>query len=58
MIFSLNYNIKKFFIRKKLKKFKLKLFISDIDGTLTDGGMYYDELGNEFKKFNTLKAKV
>ena len=32
---------------------KIKLFISDIDGTLTDGGMYYSEYGDELKKFNT-----
>lgn len=31
----------------------IKLFISDIDGVWTDGGMYYDNTGNEFKKFNT-----
>lgn len=30
-----------------------KLFITDVDGVLTDGGMYYDEQGNEWKKFNT-----
>ena len=30
-----------------------KLFISDIDGTLTDGGMYYNQKGEEVKKFNT-----
>jgi 3-deoxy-D-manno-octulosonate 8-phosphate phosphatase (KDO 8-P phosphatase) len=30
-----------------------KLIITDIDGVWTDGGMYYDESGNEFKKFNT-----
>lgn len=32
---------------------KIKLFLSDVDGTLTDGGMYYSEDGNELKKFNT-----
>ena len=32
---------------------KVKLFLSDIDGTLTDGGMYYSEHGDELKKFNT-----
>ena len=32
---------------------KIKLFITDIDGTLTDGGMYYSENGDELKKFNT-----
>ncbi len=26
----------------------IKLFITDIDGVLTDGGMFYDELGNEW----------
>jgi YrbI family 3-deoxy-D-manno-octulosonate 8-phosphate phosphatase len=31
----------------------IKLFISDIDGVWTDGGMYYDNEGNEWKKFNT-----
>tara|TARA_B110000467_G_C18151498_1_gene384471 strand:+ start:147 stop:662 length:516 start_codon:yes stop_codon:yes gene_type:complete len=30
-----------------------KLVITDIDGVWTDGGMYYDNLGNEWKKFNT-----
>lgn len=35
------------------KKPKIKLFITDIDGTLTDGGMYYSENGDELKKFNT-----
>lgn len=30
-----------------------KLVLSDIDGVWTDGGMYYDEKGNESKKFNT-----
>ena len=31
----------------------IKLFLTDVDGTLTDGGMYYCENGDEFKKFNT-----
>lgn len=30
-----------------------KLVITDIDGVWTDGGMYYDQTGNEWKKFNT-----
>jgi N-acylneuraminate cytidylyltransferase len=34
-------------------KSQLKLFITDVDGTLTDGGMYYSENGDEMKKFNT-----
>jgi N-acylneuraminate cytidylyltransferase len=31
----------------------IKLFLSDVDGVLTDGGMYYSEKGDELKKFNT-----
>jgi 3-deoxy-D-glycero-D-galacto-nononate 9-phosphatase len=30
-----------------------KLVLTDIDGVWTDGGMYYDQTGNEWKKFNT-----
>lgn len=30
-----------------------KLIITDIDGVWTDGGMYYDQNGNELKKFHT-----
>lgn len=32
---------------------KIKLFLTDVDGVLTDAGMYYTESGDEFKKFNT-----
>lgn len=31
----------------------VRLFLTDVDGTLTDGGMYYGSDGTEFKKFNT-----
>lgn len=31
----------------------LKLVLTDIDGVWTDGGMYYDQTGNEWKKFHT-----
>ncbi len=31
----------------------IKLVLTDIDGVWTDGGMYYDQTGNEMKKFNT-----
>ena len=30
------------------------MFLTDCDGCLTDGGMYYTETGDELKKFNTL----
>ena len=32
---------------------RIKMVIMDVDGVLTDGGMYYTESGDEFKKFNT-----
>ena len=31
---------------------KIKLFATDVDGTMTDAGMYYTEDGIELKKFN------
>lgn len=30
-----------------------KLILTDIDGVWTDGGMYYDQTGNEWKRFST-----
>jgi YrbI family 3-deoxy-D-manno-octulosonate 8-phosphate phosphatase len=33
-------------------KDKIRLIVADVDGTLTDGGMYVAESGDEFKKFN------
>ncbi len=35
---------------------KIKYLIIDVDGTLTDAGIYYDEKGNELKKFCTKDA--
>ncbi len=32
---------------------ELKLFATDVDGVLTDAGMYYGESGEELKKFHT-----
>ncbi len=32
---------------------KIRLFVTDVDGVLTDAGMYYTETGDELKKFNT-----
>ena len=31
----------------------IKFLALDVDGTLTDGGMYYTESGEEFKRFDT-----
>ncbi len=39
--------------KRTLGKKAIKLFLCDVDGTLTDGGMYYSESGDELKKFNT-----
>ena len=35
----------------------IKLLAMDVDGILTDAGMYYSEKGDELKKFNTLDGK-
>lgn len=37
--------------KKKLDK--IKLLVLDVDGVMTDGGMYYTENGDQMKKFNT-----
>ena len=37
----------------KMPLSQIKLFLTDCDGCLTDGGMYYSEKGDELKKFNT-----
>lgn len=45
--------MKRFVLSPTKKSSKIKLVISDVDGVLTDAGMYYTEDGNEIKKFNT-----
>lgn len=35
---------------------QIKYLIIDVDGTMTDAGIYYDEHGNELKKFCTKDA--
>ena len=37
----------------KQKLENVKLVLTDVDGVLTDGGMYYSEKGEVLKKFNT-----
>lgn len=34
----------------------IKYLVVDVDGTMTDAGIYYDESGNELKKFCTKDA--
>jgi len=41
------------YVLSKRPKNEIKLVLSDVDGVLTDGGMYYSENGDELKKFNT-----
>jgi N-acylneuraminate cytidylyltransferase len=40
--------------KTKIINNKIKLFATDCDGCLTDGGMYYSETGDELKRFNSL----
>jgi YrbI family 3-deoxy-D-manno-octulosonate 8-phosphate phosphatase len=41
-------------LKKPKKVFQeLRLFATDVDGVLTDAGMYYGESGEELKKFHT-----
>ena len=42
----------KYVLKQTLRK-NVKLFLTDVDGVLTDCGMYYSEGGDELKKFNT-----
>lgn len=35
---------------------KIRLLLIDVDGTMTDSGIYYDDHGNELKKFCTKDA--
>jgi YrbI family 3-deoxy-D-manno-octulosonate 8-phosphate phosphatase len=37
----------------KSKAKNIKLLVIDIDGVLTDGGMYFTESGDQMKKYNT-----
>lgn len=38
-------------MKNKLKK--IKLLVLDVDGVMTDGGMYFTENGDQIKKYNT-----
>ena len=35
---------------------KIEYFVIDVDGTMTDAGIYYDDSGNELKKFCTKRC--
>jgi len=40
------------------KKSPIRLVATDVDGVLTDSGMYYSQSGDELKKFNTRDGKA
>ena len=45
--------MKKNEVKRKADVPEIKMFLTDCDGCLTDGGMYYSEKGDELKRFNT-----
>lgn len=47
------YISKLYLLNEKKKSLNINLFLTDVDGVLTDAGMYYSEKGDELKKFNT-----
>lgn len=55
---ALNYPVNRFIVENLeknyylLKSFNFKFLALDIDGVLTDSGMYYTESGDEMKKFS------
>lgn len=52
-------NILKQYSTNQIAKAKLiKAIICDVDGVLTDGGIIYDNHGNELKKFNVKDGQI
>ena len=54
--------VERYLIKRKREKINhiikdIKLLAVDVDGTLTDAGMYYSAEGEELKKFNTRDAQ-
>lgn len=45
--------MKKYRLDGETKTEEIKIVFSDVDGCLTDAGMYYSENGEELKKFST-----
>ncbi len=45
--------MKRYQVKKNGNETAVKMFLTDCDGCLTDGGMYYSEKGDELKKFHT-----
>lgn len=38
--------------KEEIQKLDIKMLVTDVDGVLTDNGLYYSENGDEIKKFN------
>lgn len=53
-----NYVAKLSLLNNNQDNINIKLFLTDVDGVLTDAGMYYSENGDELKKFNTRDGKA
>ena len=53
-----NYVAKLSLLNNNQDNTNIKLFLTDVDGVLTDAGMYYSENGDELKKFNTRDGKA
>ena len=52
-MYDMNGDKPQLFSQSVLEKLtKIKLLSLDVDGVLTDGGIYYDDNGNTFRKFN------
>lgn len=45
------YPFKSNHLKEKIKN--IRLLVLDVDGVMTDGGMYFSENGDQMKKFNT-----
>ncbi len=43
---------------KKITSHKYKLIATDVDGVLTDAGMFYSQSGDELKRFSTYDGKA
>ncbi len=46
------------FLSRKVSGKDIRLILLDIDGTLTDGGMYYTEQGDQFKRFDVKDGMI
>jgi len=49
--------MRKHILSKRKNNKQIKLFITDVDGVLTDAGMYYSKNGERLKKFNARDGK-